>query len=195
MWEWLFESLLKLFGLLGLGTVVAGYFRSWFVGYLPAYGRIGRFLRYHWSKASFQFPPQVKDDQFLIILCCLENDDVTETAHRAVARALDKVRGIGVIRDYRIIHINGSNRADAQSKALQRARRILAEHGNPMSAIIWGEVVKRDESVRLCFLGADSHEFHDLTFDKGFISSRMHEALGTTIAAVCLAVVRPILTE
>jgi tetratricopeptide (TPR) repeat protein len=197
MWNFLFESIWGFITFLGIGAsaLFGAYFRGWFEGYLPAYGRVARFIRYHWTRNFSHFPPQVNKDQFLIILCCLENDDVKETAQKAVARALDKVRGIGVIRDYRLLHVNGSNRADAQSKALQRARRILAEHGNPMSAIIWGEVVKRDESVRLCFLGADSHEFHDLTFDKGFISSRMHEALGTTIAAVCLAVVRPILTE
>jgi tetratricopeptide (TPR) repeat protein len=195
MWTWLSESVWFVAGFLGLGALLGGYFRSWLEGYLPAYARVARFIRYHWTRNSSHFPPQVKDDHFLIILCCLENDDVKETAQRAVARALDKIHGIGVIRDHRMLQFNGTNRADAQSKNLRRADDILTEYKNPMAAIIWGEVVKRDESIRLHFRGVNSQELRDLTFEKGFVSSDVDDALGTVVAAVSIANIDPIASD
>jgi len=62
MWTWLSESVWGVFGLLGLGALFGGYFRGWFEGYLPAYGRVARFIRYHWTRNFSHVPPQVKDD-------------------------------------------------------------------------------------------------------------------------------------
>jgi len=118
-----------------------------------------------------------------------------ENAQRAVARAVDKVPGIGVIRDHRMLHFNGTNRVHAQSIALRRAKEILAEYQNPMAAIIWGDVVKRDESIRLCFMGAKAWESRDLTFDKGILKAGLEEALGMSIAATSIAAINPIATE
>ena len=99
-----------------------------------------------------------------------------------------------VVLDWRRLGLGGAARGlareAAQLRALEIARLYRAD------VILWGEVAKAGEGLRLHLQGGGQSETRDLIFDKGFLKEEIRKefagAVGAIVVAAALASVRPI---
>lgn len=179
MIEWLAGILAFVAGL------VAVWVRGWLLWLVPvSYPQAGRFLRFRWVEL-FRWPVVAKQEgRFLVLVCCLEGDDATDSAMRVVARALRTEASLQPVLDWRRISLGDS--AD-QTRAELRARERAVQVGRQYRAdvIVWGEVAKAGEGLRLHFHGADQlMPPRDLTISKGFLDAAYREPLYSLLGLI-----------
>jgi tetratricopeptide (TPR) repeat protein len=171
-------------GAVGVAGLIGAWVRGWLLWLLPvSYPQAGRFLWFRWVE-QFRWPVVAKEEgRFLVVVCCLDGDDATDSAMRVVARALRTEESLQPVLDWRRIAVGDS--AD-QTRAGLRARRRALEVGAQYRAdvIVWGEVAERGEGLRLHFQGAGQVMTRDLTISKGFLDAAYREPLNSLLGLI-----------
>ena len=168
----------------GVAGLIGAWVRGWLLWLLPvSYPQAGRFLWFRWVE-QFRWPVVAKEKgRFLVVLCCLEGDDATDSAMRVVARALRTEDSLQPVLDWRRIAVGDS--ADQTRARLWAGRRAL-EVGAQYRAdvIVWGEVAERGEGLRLHFQGAGQVMTRDLAISKGFLDDAYREPLNSLLGLI-----------
>jgi tetratricopeptide (TPR) repeat protein len=131
-------------GVLGLGALVAWYFREFLLAYLPGLhpARAGR-------KAQQRDLPLPKGDRFVVLIADLQGDDDQKAHTRHVARALDPYAGLDLVRIGPGPEWDVGSRDDWEVEA----RALLANRRGDV--LISGDVATKDKGLRLRILPAD----------------------------------------
>jgi hypothetical protein len=174
-------------------AAAAAYVQGWLGTALPPPGQVERALSYHLDELRGRPPAFAREGRFLAVLCVLDGDDAEETMLKALARALSAHEAIDVVLDWRRIALEGAAlgpaRDAAQLRALGIARLYRAD------VVLWGEVAKAGEGLRVHLQGGDRTDTRDLVFDKGFLKDETRKefagTVGAILAAVALAAARP----
>ena len=179
----------------GAAAAAAGaWAKGWLGTALPPPGQVARFLRFRLDELRGRTPAYARDGRFLAVLCCLDGDDAQETMLKALARAFDAHEAMDVALDWRRLGLGGAARGPAREAAQLRALEIARLYR--ADVILWGEVAKAGEGLRLHLQGGGQSETRDLIFDKGFLKEEIRKefagAVGAIVVAAALASVRPI---
>lgn len=173
---------------LGIGGLVGGYLWAAVEGWAPSPAQ----LRCQVMR-RLQKPAPTQKPKFKILLAWLDNDRTgQQTRHvAAVFHSIDGLEVDGLCQCLRIAAHGSQDRAKAE--AARRGRDLLERHGADL--LVWGEVAKADEVLRLWFLGrqdgaTDPGRNYRLDTETilpiGFVAD-----LGAQIVATALAQVAP----
>lgn len=184
MIEWLAGQWQAVVGAVGLAGLIGAWLRGWLLWLVPvSYPQAGRFLRFRWIEL-IRWPVVAKaDGRFLALVCCLDGDDAADLNTRIVSRALRTEKSLQVVLDWRRVTVGDA--AD-QTEAELRARRRAVEIGAQYRAdvVVWGEVARPGEGLRLHFQAAGAIVTRDLTVSKGFLDAAHKEPLNSLLGLV-----------
>jgi tetratricopeptide (TPR) repeat protein len=176
-WRWL--------GGLGLTGLFISYL-TW--RYQLAYGQALRFLRARWNKWRRLPTVNPLPDRVLVVLCCLDGDDIKETNLRTLARAMrDPSLKLQLVLDFRRVVVRDTDQTAALLAARQRANGIARDYRAPV--VVWGEVTEAQKGLALHFQGAGSSISRELKIDRGIVEAAVREPLDSILAAVAGAAV------
>ncbi|MFZ4410115.1 MAG: hypothetical protein ACOYOH_22405 [Paracraurococcus sp.] len=184
---------LKVVPLLGIPGLVGAWVWGGLAGAVPPAPMVARAIHHRLLRWRGRPVADVKAGQYHLILCGLDGDDVREGTLRLLQHALDPT-------EYPMLHVTLAGRRirrDPQDRervaAAAAADRALRDYRADL--VLWGEVVKQGDSLRLFLRGAGKQETQVLVFDKGLAKERPDAALGTVVCAVALSQVAPVTQE
>jgi tetratricopeptide (TPR) repeat protein len=124
-----------------------------------------------------------QDGRFLAVVCCLDGDDAADANMRIVARALRAEQTLQVVLDWRRIAVgDAADQTAAELRARQRADEIGRQYRADL--VVWGEVAKSGEGLRLHFQAVGQILTRDLTVSKGFLDAAYKEPLNSLLGLV-----------
>jgi tetratricopeptide (TPR) repeat protein len=182
--EWLAGLWGWIIGMVGVGGLLGAWLRGWLLWLVPvSYPQAGRFLRFRWIEL-FRWPVVAKQDgRFLALVCCLDGDDAADANTRIVSRALRTEQTLQVVLDWRRIAVgDAAEQTEAEHRARQRADEIGRQYRADL--VVWGEVAKSGEGLRLHFQAAGQGVTRDLAVSKGFLDAAHKEPLNSLLGLV-----------
>ena len=173
------------------GVWVGGYLG----GFLPPPPRVIRAVQNGIRGARVRRASALNAGRYHLVVCGLDGDDAKESTLRLLRIALNP-------QDYPMLNVTFSARCirlgawyarrDPTAGSAQ-ADRLLRTHG--ADAVLWGEVPKGGDSLRLFLRGAGQQVTETIVFDKGLVKDRPDRALGPVLAAIALSQIAPATEE
>ncbi len=170
-----------------IAAVLAVYFSEVIKSVLPSPDNLVRFFRRPFSRAPL-------DTHFTILICDLAGDDAKRTQTHHVIAAFRGQKGISTVPLNRTLRIDSyAPHDEAEVEAEAQGRLWLRE--NKADVLIWGEVAKVDETLRLWFLPSDGNgslgapAYH---LEKTELPKNFHADLAAQLVAVALTALKPV---
>jgi tetratricopeptide (TPR) repeat protein len=130
--------------------------------------------------------------RFSILIATIDHDDADHTYTRAVAKAFLKRGDIDRIETCRVLRFSDVGRA-AEIFAVTTARKWLEDLR--ADVLIAGEMLKKDETVSLWFIGKDPTQALTFRLDANLLKQDFAEAASTQLLAVALSAIKPATAE
>jgi hypothetical protein len=141
----------------------------------------------------------VTDPKFTILISRLDRDtDGGQTGH--IISAFERHASIEIVSICRVLQIEtgtGVLRSTLRAEAEKEGRHWLKEH--PADLLIWGEVAKADQVLRLRFTGSEDQRTADASpyklNDTMILPTNFHDDFAVQLVAVVLSGVQPVTKE